>query len=375
MFNLTEEHKLIQQTVRDFAVELVAPRAKKYDQTKEFPWDNIRKMAELSLMGIPFPEKYGGAGADKLSYIIAVEELARACGSTSITLAAHTSLGSNPIYLFGNEEQKKKYLVPLAKGEKIGGMGLTEPEAGSDVHGIKTTAVQTHQGFVLNGAKMLITNANVGHTFVVAAKLDNEISLFIVERNTKGFSNTKPEDKLGLRASDTGELVFEDCLIPAENLLGAKGEGFKYMMRTLEEGRISIGALALGLAQGAFDRAIVYAKERKQFGQSISKFQAIQNMLADMETEITAARFLVYDAAQRTAHGLPFVKESSMAKLYASEVAMRATKNAIQILGGYGYTTEYEVERFYRDAKLCEIGEGTSEIQRLVIARQILRDS
>ncbi|MBI5778014.1 MAG: acyl-CoA dehydrogenase family protein [Planctomycetes bacterium] len=372
MFNLTEEHKLIQQTVRDFAVELVAPRAKKYDQSKEFPWDNIRKMAELSLMGIPFPEKYGGAGADKLSYIIAVEELARACGSTSITLAAHTSLGSNPIYLFGNEEQKKKYLIPLAKGEKIGGMGLTEPEAGSDVHGIKTTATQTKQGFILNGAKMLITNANVGHTFVVAAKLDNEISLFIVERGFKGFSNTKPEDKLGLRASDTGELVFEDCLIPAENLLGSPGEGFKYMMRTLEEGRISIGALALGLAQGAFDRAIVYAKERKQFGQPIAKFQAIQNMIADMETEITAARFLVYDAAQKAAHGLPFVKESSMAKLYASEVAMRATKNAIQILGGYGYTTEYEVERFYRDAKLCEIGEGTSEIQRLVIARQII---
>jgi len=372
MFTFTEEQKLIQQTVRDFAVELVAPRAKKYDQTKEFPWDNIRKMAELSLMGIPFPEKYGGAGAGKLSYIIAVEELARACGSTSITLAAHTSLGSNPIYLFGNEEQKKKYLVPLAKGEKIGGMGLTEPEAGSDVHGIKTTAVQTKQGFILNGAKMLITNANVGHTFVVAAKLDNEISLFIVERGTKGFSNTKPEDKLGLRASDTGELIFEDCLIPAENLLGNKGEGFKYMMRTLDEGRISIGALALGLAQGAFDKALVYARERKQFGQPIVKFQAIQNMLADMATEITAARFLIYDAAEKAAQGLPFIKESSMAKLYASEVAMRVTKNAIQILGGYGYTTEYEVERFYRDAKLCEIGEGTSEIQRLIIARHVV---
>ena len=372
MFTFTEEQKLIQQTVRDFAVELVAPRAKKYDQTKEFPWDNIRKMAELSLMGIPFPEKYGGAGADKLSYIIAIEELARACGSTSITLAAHTSLGSNPIYLFGNEEQKKKYLTPLAKGEKIGGMGLTEPDAGSDVHGIKTIAVQTKQGFVLNGAKMFITNANVGHTFVVAAKLDNEISLFIVERGTKGLSNTKPEDKLGLRASDTGELIFEDCLIPAENLLGNKGEGFKYMMRTLDEGRISIGALALGLAQGAFDKALVYARERKQFGQPIVKFQAIQIMLADMATEITAARFLIYDAAEKASQGLPFIKESAMAKLYASEVAMRVTKNAIQILGGYGYTTEYEVERFYRDAKLCEIGEGTSEIQRIIIARHVV---
>lgn len=372
MLMLTEEQKLIQQTVRDFATEFVAPRAKKYDQTKEFPWDSIKKMAELSLMGIPFPEKYGGAGADKLSYIIAVEELARACGSTSITLAAHTSLGSNPIYLFGTEEQKKKYLTPLAKGENVGGMGLTEPEAGSDVHGIKTTAVQTKQGFVLNGAKMFITNADVGQTFVVAAKLDNEITLFIVERGFKGFSNTKPEDKLGLRASDTGELIFEDCFIPAENLLGKKGEGFKYMMRTLEEGRISIGALALGLAQGAFDRALVYAKERKQFGQSITKFQSIQNMLADMATEIAAARFLVYDTAERSAQGLPFVKESAMAKLYASEVAMRVTKNAIQILGGYGYTTEYEVERFYRDAKLCEIGEGTSEIQRMIIARHVV---
>ena len=372
MISLTEEQKLIQQTVRDFAVELVAPRAKKYDQTKEFPWDNIRKMAELSLMGIPFPEKYGGAGADKLSYIIAIEELARVCGSTSITLAAHTSLGSNPIYLFGTEEQKKKYLVPLAKGEKIGGMGLTEPEAGSDVHGIKTVALQTKQGFVLNGAKMFITNANVGHTFVVAAKFDNEISLFIVEKGTKGLSNTKPEDKLGLRASDTGELIFEDCLIPTENLLGNKGEGFKYMMRTLDEGRISIGALALGLAQGAFDKALVYARERKQFGQPIVKFQAIQNMLADMATEITAARFLIYDAAEKAAQGLPFIKESSMAKLYASEVAMRVTKNAIQILGGYGYTTDYEVERFYRDAKLCEIGEGTSEIQRIIIARHVV---
>jgi len=372
MIKFTEEQKLIQQTVRDFAVELVAPRAKKYDQTKEFPWDNIRKMAELSLMGIPFPEKYGGAGADKLSYIIAIEELARACGSTSITLAAHTSLGSNPIYLFGNEEQKKKYLAPLAKGEKIGGMGLTEPDAGSDVHGIKTVAVQTKQGFVLNGAKMFITNANVGHTFVVAAKLDNEISLFIVEKGTKGLSNTKPVDKLGLRASDTGELIFEDCLIPAENLLGNKGEGFKYMMRTLDESRISIGALALGLAQGAFDKALVYAKERKQFGQPIVKFQAIQMMIADMATEITAARFLIYDAAEKAAQGLPFVKESAMAKLYASEVAMRVTKNAIQILGGYGYTTDYEVERFYRDAKLCEIGEGTSEIQRIIIARHVV---
>jgi butyryl-CoA dehydrogenase len=369
---LTEEQKLIQQTVHEFATEFVAPKAKQLDQTKEFPWESIRKMAELSLMGIPFPEKYGGAGAGKLSYIIAVEELARACGSTSITLAAHTSLGSNPIYLFGNEKQKKKYLVPLAKGEKIGALGITEPEAGSDVHGIKTVAKETKDGYVLNGAKMFITNANVAGIMIVAAKHDDAISLFIVERGTKGFSNTKAEDKLGLRASDTGELVFEDCFIPKENLLGEKGQGFKYLMKTLDEGRISIGALALGLAQGAFDKAVTYARERKQFGQPISTFQAIQSMIADMGTEIAAARLLIYDAAIKVDKKLPFVKESAMAKLFASEVAMKTTKNAIQILGGYGYTTEYEVERFYRDAKLCEIGEGTSEIQRIVISRQIL---
>ncbi|MFH1231319.1 MAG: acyl-CoA dehydrogenase family protein [Planctomycetota bacterium] len=369
---LTEEQELIQHTVREFATECVAPIAKQLDQTKEFPWENIRKMAELSLMGIPFPEKYGGAGAGKLSYILAVEELARACGSTAITLAAHVSLGSNPIYLFGNEEQKRKYLVPLAKGEKLGALGITEPEAGSDVHGIKTVVKETKDGYLLNGTKMFITNANVADILIVAAKLGDAISLFIVERGTKGFSNTKAEDKLGLRASDTGELVFEDCLIPKENLLGEKGAGFKYLMKTLDEGRISIGALALGLAQGAFDKTTNYVKQRKQFGQLISNFQAIQHMIADMGTEIAAARLLIYDAAIKVDKKLPFVKESAMAKLFASEVAMRVTKNAIQILGGYGYTTEYEVERYYRDAKLCEIGEGTSEIQRIIISRQVL---
>jgi alkylation response protein AidB-like acyl-CoA dehydrogenase len=381
MIILSEEQKLLQETVREFAREFVAPRAKAYDKTAEFPWDNIHKMMELGLMGIPFPEKYGGAGADKLSYIIAVEELARACGSTSITLAAHISLGSNPIYLFGSEEQKQKYLTALARGEKIGALGITEPEAGSDVHNIKTTARETKDGFILNGTKILITNANIADILVIAAKLisqdsppqeNQSIALFIVERGTRGFSNTKAEDKLGLRASDTGELVFEECFIPRENLLGREFEGFKYLMRILDEGRISIGALSLGLAQGAFDKALSYSKERKQFGQTICTFQAIQNILADMQTEITAARFLVYDAAEKAGKNLPFIKESSMAKLFASEVAMKTTKNAIQILGGYGYTTEYEVERYYRDAKLCEIGEGTSEIQRLIIARQIL---
>jgi butyryl-CoA dehydrogenase len=333
-------------------------------------------------MGIPFPEKYGGADGGELNYIIAVEELARACGSTAITLAAHTSLGCNTIYMFGNEEQKKKYLTPLAKGEKVGGLGITEPGAGSDVHGIKTNAKSHNGGYLLNGAKTFITNANVGGIFVVAVK-DLEaprthpkydpISLFIVERGYKGFSNTKAEDKLGLRASDTGELVFEDCFVPAENLLGTRGDGFKYLMQTLDGGRISIGALALGLAQGAMDKAVAYAKERKQFGVAISQFQAIQNMIADMAVETEAARHLIYTAAELYEEGKPFRRESAIAKLFASEMAMRVTKNAIQILGGYGYINEYEVERYYRDAKLCEIGEGTSEVQRIVIARQVLQ--
>ncbi|MBI4738688.1 acyl-CoA dehydrogenase [Candidatus Woesearchaeota archaeon] len=392
MIALTEEQKIIQQTVREFAREVVAPKAREIDKSKEFPVDTIRQMAKLSLMGIPFPDKYGGAGADKLSYIIAVEELARACGSTSITLAAHTSLGCNPIYMFGTDDQKKKFLTPLAQGDKVGGLGITEPEAGSDVHGIKTAAQPSKNGYVLNGAKMFITNANVGDTFVVAAKDPSfvptrsvgttegkpssnkytPISLFIVERGYKGFSNGKSEDKMGLRASDTGELVFQDCFVPGENLLGKRGDGFKYLMQTLDGGRISIGALALGLAQGAMDKSVAYSKERKQFGKPICDFQAVQNMIADMAVETEAARHLVYDAARLYEAGLPFAKESAMAKLFASETAMRVTRNAIQILGGYGYMNEYEVERYYRDAKLCEIGEGTSEIQRIVIARQVI---
>ncbi|MFH1227892.1 MAG: acyl-CoA dehydrogenase family protein [Planctomycetota bacterium] len=388
MIRLTEEQQIIQKTVREFAREVVAPKAKQIDKTKEFPHDTIKKMAELSLMGIPFPEKYGGAGCGELSYIIAVEELARACGSTAITLAAHTSLGSNPLYMFGTEAQKLKYLAPLAKGEKIGGLGITEPSAGSDVHGIKTTATPVKGGFVLNGTKTFITNANVGGIFTVAAKdptapkdsskvrpgkTYDPISLFIVERGFKGFSNTKAEDKLGLRASDTGELVFQDCFVPEENVLGKRGEGFRYLMQTLDGGRISIGALALGLAQGAMDKAVNYSKERKQFDVAICEFQAVQHMIADMAVEIEAARHLVYSAAELYEEGKPFTFAGAIGKLFASEVAMRVTKNAIQVHGGYGYITDYEVERFYRDAKLCEIGEGTSEIQRLVIARHVLK--
>lgn len=375
---LTEEQQLIRETVREFALKEVEPLARKIDETGEFPWSTIKKMTELNLMGIPFPEKYGGAGADELSYIITVEELARVCGSTAITLAAHISLCSYPIYAFGSEEQKQKYLAPLARGERLGALGLTEPGAGSDAGATKTTAIKQNNGYFLNGNKILITNANVAETFVVNARTDKNskrshgISSLIVERGFKGFSNGKKEDKLGLRGSDTGELVFEDCLVPAENLLGQEGEGFKHIMQGLDTGRISIGALALGLAQGALDKCIPYVKERYQFGKPIGSFQAIGAMMADMATEILAARHMVYDAARLMDTGKPFTKEAAMAKLFASEVAMRATTNAIQIFGGYGYTKEYQVERYYRDAKLCEIGEGTSEIQRIVITRQIL---
>jgi butyryl-CoA dehydrogenase len=378
MLELNEEQQLLRDTVRDFALREVEPIARQIDISGEFPAKTVKKMAELNLMGIPFPEEFGGAGAEELSYIIAVEELARVCGSTAITLAAHTSLGSFPIYAFGTDSQKKKYLTPLASGEYVGGMGLTEPEAGSDSGATRTTARRTKGGYILNGTKSFITNASVGKSFVVIAKTDQNASLsyglstFIIERGFKGFTNGKKEDKLGLRGSDTGELIFEDCFVPQENLLGEEGSGFKYIMKTLDGGRISIGALALGIAQGALDKCLAYVKERQQFGKPIGSFQAIQMMISDMATEIEASRHLVYNAAHLLEAGKPFSKESAMAKLFASETAMRATKNAIQIFGGYGYMEEYQVERYYRDAKLCEIGEGTSEIQRIVIARQLI---
>jgi len=378
MLELNEEQQLIRETVREFALKEVEPIARQIDINSEFPTETVKKMADLNLMGIPFPQEYGGAGADELSYIIAVEELARVCGSTAITLAAHTSLGSFPIYAFGTNEQKKKYLTPLASGEYVGGMGLTEPEAGSDSGATRTTARRTKGGYIINGTKSFITNASVGKSFVVIAKTDLNASLshglstFIIERGFKGFTNGKKEDKLGLRGSDTGELIFEDCFVPEENLLGEEGSGFKYIMKTLDGGRISIGALALGIAQGALDKCLTYVKERQQFGKPIGSFQAVQMMISDMATEIEAARHLVYNAAHLLEAGKPFSKESAMAKLFASETAMRATKNAIQIFGGYGYMEEYQVERYYRDAKLCEIGEGTSEIQRIVIARQLI---
>ncbi len=374
---LTPEQEMVRKTVRKFAEEVVEPRAKEIDETCEFPWDVVKQMGEMGLMGICFPTEYGGAGLDNVCYAIAVEEISRVCGSNGITLAAHVSLGTYPIQTFGTEEQKKKYGIPLARGEKIGAFALTEPAAGSDAGATETVAVKDKDGYVLNGTKIFITSAGVAEVCVATAltekgKGTKGISAFIIEKGTPGFSVGTKENKLGLRGSDTCEIVFEDCRIPHENLLGKEGRGFGMFMNTLDGGRISIGAMALGIAQGALDESIKYSKERKQFGRSICQFQAVQWMLADMATEIAAARHLVYDAARLKDMGEKVTLESAMCKLYASEVAMRATTKAIQIHGGYGYMKDYPVERYFRDAKLTEIGEGTSEIQRLVIARELL---
>jgi alkylation response protein AidB-like acyl-CoA dehydrogenase len=377
-FELTEDQRLFRNMVREFAEQQVAPRAAELDEKGGFPWASFRQMAELGILGIPYPEKYGGSGGDAVSYAIAVEEISRACGSTGITFAAQTSLACGPLYYFGAEEQKKKYLTPLASGEKVGGFGLTEPEAGSDAGGTKTRAVLDGGEWVINGRKTFCTNGSVADIVVFTARTDagagdsRGISSFIVEKDTPGFRPGRDEDKMGLKGSVTSELIFEDCRIPRENLLGKEGDGFKQFLATLDGGRISIGAMALGLAQAALDRAIPYARERCQFGQPIGSFQAIQWMLADMATEIDAARLLIYRAAWMRDQGMKTTKESAMAKLFASEVAERAAFKALQIHGGYGYTRDYEVERIYRDQRLCTIGEGTSEIQRLVIARQLL---
>jgi len=376
-FELNEEQKLIRKMVRDFAENEVKPIAQEVDKEHRFPMETFRKMGKLGFFGLPFPEEYGGMGGDSTSYAIAMEEIARACGSTAITFVAQTSLAASPIYLFGNEEQKQKYLVPLAKGEKIGSFGLTEPEAGSDAGATKTTAVLDGDEWVINGQKNFITNGSIADIVVFTAMTDpsrgtHGISSFIVEKGTPGFRLGRDEDKMGLCASITSELFFEDCRIPNENSLGNEGDGFKQFLITLDAGRIGIGAMALGLAQAAFEAALQYSKEREQFGRPICDFQAIQWMLADMATEIDAARLLVYRAAWLKDQGAHFTKEAAMAKLYASEMAERVCFKAIQIHGGYGYTREYDVERFYRDQRLCTIGEGTSEIQRLVIARVLL---
>jgi len=379
-FELTEEQSLIREMVRSFAEAEIAPSARARDEEERFDRELMfDKLAELGLTGIVFPEEYGGAGADYISYAIAVEELSRICASTGVTLSAHLSLCANPIYLFGTEEQKKTFLIPLAKGEKLGAFGLTEPSAGSDAGGTKTTAVKDGDQWVLNGTKIFITNAGDAEIYVVLARTDKEaqkhhgISAFIVEKETPGFSFGKKEQKLGIRSSPTMELVFENCRIPAANLLGPEGDGFKIAMKTLDGGRIGIASQALGIAQGALDQAVAYAKERKHFDTPISRFQGVQFQLADMATQIEASRFLVYNAAFRASAGLSYSQNSAMAKLMASETAMKVTTQAVQILGGYGYTREFPVERMMRDAKITEIYEGTSEVQRLVIGSTLTR--
>jgi alkylation response protein AidB-like acyl-CoA dehydrogenase len=377
-FAFTDEQNQLRRSIREFAEGEIAPHVMEWDEASKFPSEIMPKLAEMGLLGVIFPEEYGGAGLGYTEYVIAIEELSRIDGSVGIIVAAHNSLCSNHIYKFGTEEQKKKYLAPLAQGKKIGAWSLTEPEAGSDAAGTRTTAVRDGKNWVLNGSKTFCTNGHHADTAVVMAVTDKSrashgISAFIVEKGTPGFKSGKKENKLGLRASDTSELIFSDCRVPAENLLGAEGDGFIGSLKILDGGRISIAALGLGMAQGAFEAATKYAKQRKQFGQAISEFQAIQFKLADMATEVEAARLLVYQAAwlaDRT--DVRFTKESSMAKLYAGEVAVRVANECVQIHGGYGFIKDYPAEKFYRDVKLCTIGEGTSEIQKLVIARQLL---
>jgi alkylation response protein AidB-like acyl-CoA dehydrogenase len=362
--------------VRDFAERELRPIASELDAEERFPEEIIKKMARLGLMGMTVPPQYGGAGTDNVSYAIAIEEISRACGSTGITMVAHNSLCLGHLYAVGTEAQKKQYVVPLAKGEKLGAWGLTEPAVGSDVSGIQTRAALDGNEWVINGSKQFITNGHVADVLVIMAKTAPErghrgISAFIVERDTPGFRPGVKEDKLGLRASITSELIFEDCRVPRENLLGQENRAFYDIMRVLDAGRISIAAMALGIGQAALDASIEYSKQRVQFGQPIAKFQAIQWMLADMATQLDAARLLIWKAAWMEDQDLKFTRESAEAKLFASEVAMRAAIKAVQIHGGYGYTKDYPVERYMRDVKLCEIGEGTSEIQRLIISREL----
>jgi butyryl-CoA dehydrogenase len=376
-FAPTPQHEEIRRTVRDFAERRIAPVADELERRGEFPHDIIREAAGLGLLGVPFPEEVGGTGLDQVAYAITVEELSRVSGSVGIIVSAHTSLGCNPIYLAGTDAQKERYLRPLASGAKLGAYGLTEPGAGSDSRGTRTRARRDGDCWILNGGKRFITNAGVADTYIVTAITEREaesgnISAFIVESDAPGFSIGRMEEKMGLHASNTGELIFTDCAIPAENLLGEEGEGDKLFLRTLDGGRIGIAAMALGLAQAAYEAASAYAKTREQFGRPIASFQGVAFMIADMATRIDAARLLTYRAAWLKDAGRPYTTEASMAKLYASEVARDVTNDAIQVHGGYGYITEYKVERYLRDAKLTEIGEGTSQIQRLVIARKLL---
>lgn len=377
-FTLTKEQELVRQMVRDFAVNEVKPIAAEIDVTERFPMENVKKMGELGMMGIPFPTEFGGAGGDVLSYILAVEELSKVCATTGVILSAHTSLCASLINENGTPEQKEKYLRDLCTGNKIGAFGLTEPGAGTDAAGQQTTAVLDGDNYILNGSKIFITNGGVADTFIVFAMTDKSkgtkgISAFIVEKGFPGFSIGKKEDKLGIRASSTTELIFENCVVPKENLIGREGKGFGIAMKTLDGGRIGIAAQALGIAEGALDEAIKYMKERKQFGRPIAAFQGLQWMVAEMSTKIEAARFLVYKAAWLKENKQPYSIDAARAKLYAAEVAMDVTTKAVQLFGGYGYTKEYPVERMMRDAKITEIYEGTSEVQKMVISGNILK--
>jgi alkylation response protein AidB-like acyl-CoA dehydrogenase len=377
-FDLTEEQLQITRLAREFAESEIAPHVLEWDEAQEFPVDVMKKLAELGFLGVLVPQEYGGAGLGYIEYVSIVEEISRVDGAIGLSVAAHNSLCSNHILTFGTEDQKRKYLPGLASGQWLGAWGLTEPEAGSDASGTQTTAVRDSDGYVLNGSKTFTTHGTYGDVFVLMAVTDRSrenrgISAFIIEKGTPGMRAGKKENKLGCRASDTSEVILENCRIPAENLLGQEGEGFINCLEILDGGRISIAALAVGMAQGALEASLKYAKQRRQFGQPISEFQAIQWKLADMATEIEAARLLTYRAAALKNQKKRSTKESSMAKLYAGEVSVRVANEAIQIHGGYGYVKEYPVEKFYRDAKICTIGEGTSEIQRLVIARQLLK--
>ena len=395
----SEQHLAVRQMVREFARDEVAPVAKAFDADSIFPWENVKRMGALGLLGVPWPEEMGGAGFDLLSYMITIQELAKIDASTGLTVSAHTTLGTSPIVHFGTPEQRTRYVPLLASGKVLGGFGLTEPDAGSDAGGTRTTAVKRGDHYVINGTKRFITHGSVGEIFIVTAVTDPSmgtkgISSFILTKPTsdlektrdlgigheeslpamKGFRAGKKEDKLGWRASDTAELIFEDVEVPVENLVGQEGQGFANFMRTLDAGRIGIAALSLGIAEGAYEQAVKYAAVRKQFGKPIAEFQGISFQLADMATEIEAGKHLMFHAAWLSQHGKPFSKEAAMAKLFCSELAMRATTKAVQVFGGYGYTKDYPVERMMRDAKICEIGEGTSEIQRMVIARHVLKE-
>ncbi len=377
-FELNEEQQQIKRSIREFAEAELAPHVLEWDESQHFPVDLRPKFAELGVMGVLFPEEYGGAGMGYVEYATIIEEFARVDPSIALAIAAHNSLGAGHIYIAGNERQKQKYLTPLARGDHFAAWGLTEPSSGSDASSMRTTAVRRNGGWVINGSKNFITNATFAETTVALAISDRTagthgISAFIIERGTPGFQVAKKENKLGMRASDTASLTFDDCFVPDENLIGEAGQGFIQAMKVLDGGRISIAALSVGIAQGAYEAALRYAKERHQFGRPIAEFQAIQFKLADMATQIEAARLLTYQAAYLKQKGRVTTRESSMAKLYASEVAVRVAEEGVQIHGGYGFIKDYPAEKYWRDSKLCTIGEGTSEVQRVVIARQLLR--